>query len=118
MDHTPFLTAFPGCADLHELCGGLQKAYITSVQVSEAERTISVSAWFPAMPSPVETASLTERLRADYDLRGVSLQPDFPKPVSAAPEASAAPTSAAGSPPPAGSVLFLYQLKAVLRKAR
>ena len=106
MDHTLFLTAFPGCADLHELCGGLKKAYITSVQVSEAERTISVSAWFPAMPSPVETASLTERIRADYDLRSVSLQADFPKPVSAVPEGAAAPTSSVGSSAPAGSVLY------------
>ena len=101
MDHTSFLTAFPGCADLHELCGGLKKAYITSVQVSEAERTISVSAWFPAMPSPVETASLTERIRADYDLRSVSLQPDFPKPVAAVPEASSPEASSPDGNSPA-----------------
>ena len=25
MDHTPFLTAFPGCADFSELCGGLKE---------------------------------------------------------------------------------------------
>ena len=106
MDHTPFLTAFPGCADFSELCGGLKKAYITAVQVSEAERTISVSAWFPAMPSPVETSSLTERIRSDYDLRSVSLQPDFPKPASSVTEAAGVPGSAVGVPQPAGSVLY------------
>ena len=106
MDHTPFLTAFPGCADFSELCGGLKNAYITAVQVSEAERTISVSAWFPAMPSPVETSSLSERIRSDYDLRSVSLQPDFPKPVSSVTEAAGAPGSAVGIPAPAGSVLY------------
>ncbi len=106
MDHTPFLTAFPGCADFSELCGGLKNAYITAVQVSEAERTISVSAWFPAMPSPVETSSLTERIRSDYDLRSVSLQPDFPKPVSSVTEAAGIPGSAVGVPQPAGSVLY------------
>ena len=106
MDHTPFLTAFPGCADFSELCGGLKNAYITAVQVSEAERTISVSAWFPAMPSPVETSSLSERIRSDYDLRSVSLQPDFPKPVSSVTEAAGIPGSAVGVPQPAGSVLY------------
>ena len=106
MDHTPFLTAFPGCSDFSELCGGLKNAYITAVQVSEAERTISVSAWFPAMPSPVETSSLSERIRSDYDLRSVSLQPDFPKPVSSVTEAAGAPGSAVGIPAPAGSVLY------------
>ena len=107
MDHTPFLTAFPGCADFSELCGGLKNAYITAVQVSEAERTISVSAWFPAMPSPVETSSLSERIRSDYDLRSVSLQPDFPKPVSSVTEAptmtcaasACSPTSRSRFPP-------------------
>ena len=105
MDHTPFLTIFPGCADLHDLCGGLNKAYITGAQVAEAERTLSVFAWFPAMPSPVETAALTERIRADYDLRSVSLTADYPRPISAAPEGSAGSPSAA-SQQPAGTVLY------------
>ena len=36
-DHTPFLSVFPGCADLMSLAGGLEKAYITEVQIDLRE---------------------------------------------------------------------------------
>ena len=103
MDHTPFLTIFPGCADLYDLAGGLAKAYVTDVRVSEAERSLSVSAWFPAMPSPVDTASITERLRDDYGLKQVSITPDFPKPVLSESEGFA---NQALPAQPAGTVLY------------
>ena len=32
-EHTPFLTIFPGCAHLGAAAGGLDKAYVTDVQV-------------------------------------------------------------------------------------
>ena len=82
-DHTPFLTIFPGCADLMSLAGGLEKAYVTDVQVDVRERSMTVSARFASMPSLVDITSLSERLRADYSLSGVGIVPDYPKTVKA-----------------------------------
>ena len=78
-EHTPFLTVFPGCAARRDSCGGLDKAYITDVQVNLAERRVTVSAWFPAMPSPVEEEALCACLRDDYALNSVRLIPDYPQ---------------------------------------
>jgi len=106
-EHTPFLTVFPGCAARRDSCGGLDKAYITDVQVNLAERRVTVSAWFPAMPSPVEEEALCACLRDDYALNSVRLIPDYPQPrVSVQPFASAAPSSA-----PKGDVLFGRAIK-------
>ena len=97
-EHTPFLTAFPGCGDLRELCGGLGAAYITDLQLDMEERTLTVSARFAAMPSMAETARLEERLRADYALSGAAVVADYPRPklataaaVGAAPKSGEAP---------------------------
>ena len=59
-EHTPFLTIFPGCAGLAGAAGGLDKAYVTDVRVDTAEGTLTVAAWFAAMPSPVDLQRLTE----------------------------------------------------------
>ena len=64
-EHTGFLEIFPGCEDLKSCCGGLEKAYVTDVQVDAAEMTMTVCAWFSLMPSPVEVTALCERLKAD-----------------------------------------------------
>ncbi len=106
-EHTPFLTVFPGCAARRDSCGGLDKAYITDVQVNLAERRVTVSAWFPAMPSPVEEEALCACLRDDYALNSVRLIPDYPQPRAVLqPFASAAPSSA-----PKGDVLFGRAIK-------
>ena len=70
-EHTPFLLIFPGCADLADSCGGLDRAYVTDVLVNTAERHLTVSAWFPTMPSPVDLNQLRERLLQDYALSRV-----------------------------------------------
>ena len=77
-EHTPFLTVFPGCADLGAMAGGLENAHITEVQVNMAARSMTVSAYFASMPSPVEIGALTERLREDYALSEALLKPDYP----------------------------------------
>ena len=51
-EHTPFLVIFPGCADLSSSCGGLDKAYVTDVQVNVPERHVSISAHFPRCRPP------------------------------------------------------------------
>ena len=75
-EHTPFLTIFPGCEDIKSCAGGLEKAYVTDVQVDLAELMLTVCAWFPAMPSPVDISTISQRLKEDYGLSGVGLVPD------------------------------------------
>ena len=50
-EHTPFLTIFPGCEAFSAAAGGLDKAYVTDVQVDTRQRTLSIAATFAAMPS-------------------------------------------------------------------
>ena len=88
-EHTPFLVIFPGCADLSSSCGGLDKAYVTDVQVNVPERHVSISAHFSAMPSPVDLNQLRDRLLQDYALSRVELNPDYPAPASASPDPQA-----------------------------
>ena len=106
-EHTPFLKVFPGCAARLDSCGGLDKAYITDVQVNVAERSLTVSARFAAMPSPVEEEAICACLRDDYALREVRLLSDYPQP-----QAAIRPiVPAAGSPAPKGEVLFGRAIK-------
>ena len=84
-EHTPFLTIFPGCADLSSAGGGLEKAYVTDVQVNVAERRISVHAHFTAMPSPVEVKQISDRLCNDYGLSSADIVPDYPQPETVVP---------------------------------
>ena len=109
-EHTPFLTIFPGCGPMAYAAGGLDKAYVTQVQIFAAEGRMAVSAHFAAMPSSVEINGLTERLREDYGLREVELEADYPRPIAAAVPA-AAPKAADGKAAPAGSVLFGKAIK-------
>jgi len=103
--HTPFLTIFPGCDDLKHAAGGLENAYVTDVQVDTAELTLTVCAWFNAMPSPVEIRMLSERLKEDYALAGVGIVPDYPRPKMASSAAvSTKPNPAGGKP--AGDVIM------------
>ena len=87
-DYTPFLTIFPGCADLRSMAGGLDKAFVTDVQIDLQERSMTVSARFAAMPSMVDITTLTERLKQDYALEGVGIEPDYPRTVKASTAAS------------------------------
>ena len=109
-EHTPFLTIFPGCCDFGPYCGGLEKAYVTQVQVDASERTMTVCAWFAAMPSPVEESTLLERLREDYGLRGAELIADYPRQKATAPAlVTAAPGTSGGAPK--GDVLMGRAIK-------
>ena len=109
-EHTSFLTMFPGCEDLTGMAGGLDKAYVTDVQVDPLERTMTVCAWFPAMPSPVDISALGERLKLEYGLSGVGLVPEYPQPKAAsAALAGAAKLPSGGAPQ--GDVLFGRAIK-------
>ena len=108
-EHTAFLTMFRGCADLKDCCGGLDKAYVTDVQIDYAEGLLTVSAHFAAMPSMGDIALLSERLRRDYALTGAVIIPDYPRPKSAtAPAVSAEARPGEG---PKGTVLMGKAIK-------
>ena len=109
-EHTPFLEIFPGCADLTAFSGGLDKAYVTDVQVDASELTMTVAAWFAAMPSPAELQTLSERLKADYGLSGVGMAPDFPRPKLASTSATTGKAPASGDAPK-GDVLYGRAIK-------
>ena len=109
-EHTPFLEIFPGCADLAAFSGGLDKAYVTDVQVDASELTMTVAAWFAAMPSPAELQTLSERLKADYGLSGVGMAPDFPRPKLASTSATTGKAPASGDTPK-GDVLYGRAIK-------
>ena len=109
-EHTPFLEIFSGCSELASYCGGLDKAYVTEVQIDAAERTMTVNAWFVSMPSPAELQVLSERLKADYGLSGVGIVPDFPRMKLASSSATSGKAPAPGGPPK-GEVLFGRAIK-------
>ncbi|MBR0354963.1 MAG: PolC-type DNA polymerase III [Oscillospiraceae bacterium] len=107
-DHTPFLTVFPGCEPRRDSCGGLDKAYITDVQVSVSERSLTLSAWFPSMPSPVEEEALCTCIRDDYGLSRVQLIADYPAPRPTQQPAASGSSASSGSK---GEVLFGRAIK-------
>ncbi len=109
-DHTPFLTAFPGCESRRDCCGGLENAYITDVQVDAAELTATVCAHFAAMPSIAELKALSECIRTDYALSGVGIVPDYPRAAKASGSATT-PAARPADEAPKGTVLFGKAIK-------
>jgi DNA polymerase-3 subunit alpha (Gram-positive type) len=91
------------------MAGGLDKAFVTDVQIDLQERSMTVSARFAAMPSMVDITTLTERLKQDYALEGVGIEPDYPRTVKASTAAMA--PGPAGSSVPHGDVLFGRAIK-------
>ena len=105
-EHTPFLSIFPGCRCLSSIAGGLEKAYVTDVQVDRNELTMTVCAYFDSMPSMVEVSQLSERLKTDYALHGVGIVPDYPKPKFASTSAMPGSNSHTADSAPKGDVLY------------
>lgn len=77
-EHTSFLEIFPGAASHISNCGGLEKAYVTDVEISLEAGTMSIRAHFARTPAPAELDSICTALRADYGLR-VSIIADSPE---------------------------------------
>ena len=104
-EHTPFLAVFPGCEGRKDSCGGLDRAYVTDVEVQPEAYSLTISAWFPAMPSPVEEEAICACLREDYGLESVQLLADYPARQAAPAVAGAAPSV------PKGEVLMGHRVK-------
>ena len=79
-ERMPFLTVFPFCSDLTIL----QETALLQANVDMRERTLSISARFPEMPSPAVLEQLTDRLKTEYGLSGVTIQPEYPPAPAAA----------------------------------
>ncbi len=108
-EHTSFLTIFPGCGDYAGFAGGLDKAYVTDVQIDRQALSMAISAWFSTMPSPAEISNLSERLKEDYGLETVVFIPDYPRPKNMA-VASYTDKTPEGSAP-RGDVLYGKAIK-------
>ena len=108
-EHTSFLTIFPGCSDYSCFAGGLDKAYVTDVQIDRQSLSMTISAWFSTMPSPSEINNLSERLKDDYGLEAVVFIPDYPRPKGM-PVGSYTEKSPDGSAPK-GDVLYGKPIK-------
>ena len=108
-DHTPFLTIFPGCENLSAAAGGLDKAYVTDVQVDVKQRSVSIAAWFASMPSPVDIQRISENIRLDYNLDTVVILPEYPRVKASA--AAVDTRMSSNFSKPAGNVLMGRQIK-------
>ena len=108
-DHTPFLTIFPGCENLSAAAGGLDKAYVTDVQVDVRQRSLSIAAWFASMPSPVDIQRISENIRSDYALDTVGILPEYPRVKASA--AAVDTRMSSNFSKPTGNVLMGRQIK-------
>ncbi len=111
--HTPFLTIFPECASLGIVAGGLEKAYVTDVKIVAAEGSMTIAAWFAAMPSPAEVTRITELIRAIFSLTLVTVEADYPAPKGAPTAAGGHAAASASAPRPGagGSVIYGRMIK-------
>ena len=92
-EHTPFLDIFPGAAVHKDSCGGLEKAYVTDVEISVEAKTMSIRAWFVRTPAPAELDMLAHILQGDYGLDRVFITPDSPEAAKAAKISASAPAT-------------------------
>ena len=76
----PFLDMFPDCASLQDTCGGLDKAEVLDVLIERESMTMLLHTWFARMPAPVERTNIEQLLAAQFRLRGVQIQAEYPAP--------------------------------------
>ena len=105
-EHTSFLEIFPGAASHASSCGGLEKAYVTDVEISLEAGTMSIRAHFTKTPAPAELDAICSALRADYGLR-VSIIADSPEIKKAASVSAASAAPSGGN----GKVLMGHSIK-------
>ena len=74
----PFLDMFPDCASLQDTCGGLDKAEVLDVLIERESMTMQLHTWFARMPAPVERTNIEQLLAAQFRLRGVQIQAEYP----------------------------------------
>ena len=73
------LKMFPGCEKRIELCGGLDKAFVTFARVDTRERSLLIRMAFPAQPSHSDLAGLKKMIADDYALHEVTIEAEYPQ---------------------------------------
>ena len=96
----PFLDMFPDCASLRDSCGGLDKAEVLDVLIERESMTMLLHTWFARMPAPVERSNIEELLAAQFRLRGVQIQAEYPAPEQKKEEKKAKAKVLMGKPIP------------------
>ncbi|MBR4953881.1 MAG: PolC-type DNA polymerase III [Oscillospiraceae bacterium] len=86
-----FLEVFPCCADISSMCGGLEEAYLTSVEITKEEGRMLIEAFFPRMPAPAEINLITDKITSFFGLNLVEIKSDYPKQAPAKPAEKSAP---------------------------
>jgi len=84
-----FLEVFPCCIDISSMCGGLEEAHLTSVEVTKNEGRMAIEAFFPRMPAPAELNLIKDKLSAFFGLSLVEIKSDYPRQAPKAAEKSA-----------------------------
>ena len=87
--NVPLLELFPGCEAIREICGGLDKAAVSSVLVNKAELSLTSDIDFPSAPSPADLIILKKQLEDDYSLSSVVVNAKWPAASPATEEAAA-----------------------------
>lgn len=96
----PFLDMFPDCASLQDTCGGLDKAEVLDVLIERESMTMQLHTWFARMPAPVERTNIEQLLAAQFQLRGVQIQAEYPAPEQKKEEKKAKAKVLMGKPIP------------------
>ena len=86
---TVFIEMFPGCENMADMCGGLDKALVSEVVIDRKSKTMTIEAFFARMPAPSEQETIEHSLKLQYRLEGVKIRADFP-------ERTASPKAASG----------------------
>ena len=79
MSPVAFLEMFPCCEPMLGSFDALDRAVVSTATVRRESMSMSVSALFPAMPAPQEISALERRLTAEYGLRSVRIDADWPR---------------------------------------
>ncbi len=69
----PFLEMFPFCADLSDMCGGLDGALIKEATVNKEKLHMNLTAVFRRSAIPAEIHTIEGRIAAEYGLNSVAL---------------------------------------------
>ena len=96
----PFLDMFPDCVSLQDSCGGLDKAEVLDVLIERESMTMLLHTWFARMPAPVERTNIEQLLAAQFRLRGVQIQAEYPAPEQKKEEKKAKAKVLMGKPIP------------------
>ncbi|MEG1633166.1 MAG: PolC-type DNA polymerase III [Oscillospiraceae bacterium] len=107
---TGFLDMFPGCDGLSGMCGGLEKALVTSAVVEKKLMRMELAVSFPRMPAPAEKSALESAIAAQYGLSAVDITSEYPKPKSERREAEDGGRILMGKPGK-GKILQMSELR-------